>query len=183
MEQFNLNNYIKRMAGLLVSPEAALRTAINEEAKYDAAASVVLSNILNAMITACWVIYLNFKQNLVQFSLFKMVFKTILSTNVMFVLCVAGYFFIGRALGGAGTPMSVFISFGLVSVVTAAVSTIGNFASWLAFPATIINIAVGYVACREAHKFSEPKQVVITAVATSIAVSLANYIISFVIKI
>ncbi len=181
MDKFNFNNYLKRMANLIVSPDTTLRAAIEEEAKFDAVASLVLSNILNAMITASWVIYLNFKQSLVHFSLFKMVFKSVVSTNVMFVLCVAGYYFVGRALGGGGTPLSIFISFGLVSVITAAVSTVGNFASWLVFPATIINIVIGFIACREAHRFDDPKQVVITAVVASIAVSAANYIISFVI--
>jgi len=181
MEKFNLNNYIKRMAGLVTSPETALREAVEEEAKLDAAASLVISNIINAAITAMWVIYWNFKQSLVQLSMIKYVFKSVISTNLTFALCVAGYFYIGRALGGGGTPMNVFVSFGMVSVLTTAVSTIGNFASWLSFPATIINVAIGYVACREAHKFSEPKQVIITAVAASIAISAANYVLSFLI--
>nr|HPG59173.1 hypothetical protein [Candidatus Wallbacteria bacterium] len=69
MEKFNLNNYIKRMAGLVASPETALREAVEEEAKLDAAASLVISNIINAAITAMWVIYWNFKQSLVQLSM------------------------------------------------------------------------------------------------------------------
>jgi len=181
VEQFNLNNYIKRMAGLAASPETAIRAAIDEDAKFDAAASLVLANIINVMISVLWVFYFNFKYSAIQLSLFKYVIKTLIGTNVTFALCAACYFYIGRALGGTGTPMNIFVSFGLISVLTTAVSNIGNFISWLTFPATIINIAIGYVACREAHRFAEPKQVVITAVAASIAVSFANYIISFVI--
>lgn len=181
MERFSLNDYIKRMKCLVYSPETALRAAVEEEAKLDAAASLVLANIINLMISALWIVYFNLKSSVIKLSLLKYLVKTFIGTNVTFALCVACYFYIGRQLGGSGTPMDVFVSFGLISVLTTAVSTVGNFMSWLAFPATIINIAIGYVACREAHRFAEPKQVVITAVAASIAVSFANYIISFVI--
>jgi|GEM_PF-3958486 len=181
MEQFNLNNYIKRIAGFFESPAQTIRTLIDEEAKFDALASIVLSNIINAIMTALWVIYLNFKQSLVQLSLFKYVFKSVINTNLTLAICIAAYFFVGKGLGGNGTPMGVFVAFGFVSVLITAVSTIGNMWPILVYPATIIGFLLGYVACKEAHGFENPKEVVITAVVASVAISAVNYVISFII--
>ncbi len=184
MENFNAANFIKRLLGFLRSPAQTVREAVDEEAKTDATAALVLANIIALIITVLMYFYFTYKYrallNLPGFSLMKMLIKTVLGVNISFALSVAAYYQIGKIFKGSGTLSDVFIALAMICVPVSIISTIGSAFPALSGAARILNLGLEYIAVKEAHRFEEPKDVIITAIIVSVALYAVGYIISFV---
>jgi len=185
MENFNAANFIKRLLGFLRSPALTVREAIDEEAKTDAGAALIVANILALIVTVLMYFYLSYKYKALAayiggFSLVKMLGKTVLNVNIGFALSVAAYYHVGKAFKGSGTLQDIFIALAMICVPVSIISTLGSAFPALSGAARILNLGLEYIAVKEAHRFDEPKDVIITAIGVSVALYAVGYIISFV---
>ncbi|HNY12579.1 MAG TPA: Yip1 family protein [Candidatus Wallbacteria bacterium] len=185
MENFNSNDFIKRLLGFLKSPTQTVRDAIDEEAKTDAIAALALANILALIVTVLMYFYLTYKYRALAdfiggFSLMKMLIKTVFNVNIGFALSVAAYYHVGKAFKGSGSLNEVFIALAMICVPVSILSTIGSAFPVLSGAARILNLGLEYIAVKEAHRFDEPKDVIITAIIASVILYIVGYVISFV---
>lgn len=185
MENFNAANFIKRLLGFLKSPAQTVREAIDEEAKTDAAAALVVANVLALIVAVLMYFYMSYRYSALAsfaggFPLFKPLIKTFFNVNISFALSVTAYYHVGKALKGSGSVKDVFIALAMVCVPVSIFSTLGSALPALSGAARILNMGLEYIAVKEAHRFDEPKDVMITAIGVSVALYVAGYIISFV---
>jgi len=110
MVGFSTRKFIGKMAGLLKSPAETIKTAIDEKDYATAAASVACGNIILGLILIFFCVFAGIER----YS--GLVFKGVITFDVVFAAGVLCYFVGGRLTGGKGSIRNVAVACAFVSI-------------------------------------------------------------------
>jgi len=182
MENFNVQRFVEKMAGLAKSPSDVIRTAIDEKDYINAAASVVCGNIIILLIALSRIFFG------VMPSPVEMV-KGLIMVDIFFAVGAWCYFIGGRLMGGTGSIEDVAIACAMVCAPIMAINGVlptltvialksgGGIAATLIpvwkWVARVLPALINFFALKESHGFDTSGKAFVALIVSEIIIMIA----------